>query len=301
RTPSKAEGIEKKYDNLEIVQGNLIDHRSLEKATKDVDAVIHVASLLDIHSKWKLMEQVNITGTEVLINALKSGSKFVLTSSAGVYGFPNKKEKLTEEFEKTSDKYITGPYQKSKKIQENRARDLCQARNIKFAAIRPWKILGPRDYYTLPKLYENILKKQVLLLRGGESLVSIAHVSDVATAHLLALKQIDSIDGEAFHVATSHPTMKQYLDALCEGFGLDPITRSAPYWLIYLLVSVVEFLPIKSDLNRFAIKLIGTTMELDDTKITQQLGFKPKFDFERTIRDSIEWFMRENPQARDSQ
>ncbi|MHA2254260.1 MAG: NAD-dependent epimerase/dehydratase family protein, partial [Candidatus Kariarchaeaceae archaeon] len=122
RSPEKAVDLKSDFYAYETIKGDLFDHKSIEKAATGVDAIIHIAALFDASSKKEEFEKANVLGTQVLINSLKSGSKFILTSSTGVYGFPNQKEPLAEDYEPKKPYWH---YQKSKKNQEDLAFELC--------------------------------------------------------------------------------------------------------------------------------------------------------------------------------
>jgi UDP-glucose 4-epimerase len=80
-----------KHPKLHFVKGELLDSRSLRKALDGVDVVYHLAAKVttpfasaDSHA----YEQVNHWGTAELVYAIEESkvSKFIYTSSSGVYG-----------------------------------------------------------------------------------------------------------------------------------------------------------------------------------------------------------------------
>jgi len=85
-----------KYPKLVFVKGELLDSRSLKKALKDVDVVVHMAAKVTTPfavSDSHVYEQVNHWGTAELVYAVEESSsvkKFIYTSSTGVYGSSEK-------------------------------------------------------------------------------------------------------------------------------------------------------------------------------------------------------------------
>ena len=85
-----------KYPKLVFVKGELLDSRSLKKALKDVDVVVHMAAKVTTPfavSDSHVYEQVNHWGTAELVYAVEESSsvkKFVYTSSTGGYGSSEK-------------------------------------------------------------------------------------------------------------------------------------------------------------------------------------------------------------------
>jgi UDP-glucose 4-epimerase len=81
-----------RYPKLVFVKGELLDSRSLKKALKDIDVVVHMAAKVTTPfavSDSHAYEQVNHWGTAELVYAVEESSsvkKFIYTSSTGVYG-----------------------------------------------------------------------------------------------------------------------------------------------------------------------------------------------------------------------
>ena len=81
-----------KHAKLKFVKGELLDSRSLKKALKGVDVVVHLAAKVttpfataDSHA----YEQINHWGTAELVYAIEESSsvrKFIYTSSSVIYG-----------------------------------------------------------------------------------------------------------------------------------------------------------------------------------------------------------------------
>ena len=120
RDPTKARALSLADARLEIVRGDLGDPASLRAAARGADAVFHVAALYDTTSRWKDFYRSNVEATRELIMGLAPGARMVLTSTYGVYGFP-RAENVTEDYE---PKKPIWHYQKSKKMQEDLAREL---------------------------------------------------------------------------------------------------------------------------------------------------------------------------------
>jgi len=78
-------------DKINIFYGDISKYEDIEKCTKNIDFVIHLAALIPPYAdKYpKLAEKVNVLGTENLVKALKKNSPnvFILySSSISIYG-----------------------------------------------------------------------------------------------------------------------------------------------------------------------------------------------------------------------
>ena len=77
--------------NFQFMQGDIKDTEALHEAFFEVDAVVHLAALIDVASSVtnpSLTNDVNVTGTlNVLQEAAKNKvNRFVFASSTAVYG-----------------------------------------------------------------------------------------------------------------------------------------------------------------------------------------------------------------------
>ena len=298
RNTSKAKELKSKKFEIEIAEGILLKPESLAKATDGVDAVIHTAALYDTRSSKRAFYLANVEGTRALIESLASGTRFVLTSTYGVYGFPNSEEPITEEFE---PKRPIWHYQKSKKLQEDLAKKLCRERNIRFCALRPPTTIGPREYLTVPILIRSIQEGRMMLIGGGENIIPFAHGADAARAHLLALKRIDENDGNAFHFTSFHVSFKNLVSAFCTALDLPPVDRSVPFFIastIALLSDGIRRIGIDLPYTRFTVRFIASHSLLDQEKIRSTLGYEPEYDLEVTVQESVRWFIENKPKSR---
>ncbi len=87
----KKENLAGVIDDVEVVYGDVRDVKAVAKAVEGVDAVIHLAALIDVNESLEkplLYHDVNSTGTLNLLTAAKSSRKFVFISSCAVYGNP---------------------------------------------------------------------------------------------------------------------------------------------------------------------------------------------------------------------
>ncbi len=298
RDPERAAGIHVPGARVEIRQGDLFDLPGMATAARGADAVLHVAALYDTRSSWRRFYASNVEATRALIKGMREGSSLVLTSSYGVYGFPNAGRPLTEDYE---PKRPVWHYQRSKKMQEDLARALCRARDIRFVALRPPTVIGARELLSVPAMIRTIERGRMILVGDGANTVAFAHAADAARAHLLALERIRDNDGEAFHFASFHATFREYVDAFARALGAPAVKRSVPLRLartVGVMGDLARALGIPSTYSRFTVAYAASNDVLDDTHIRQRLGFSPTYDLERTIRECVQWYGAERPPGR---
>jgi 2-alkyl-3-oxoalkanoate reductase len=300
RNPAKAAGVGLQAHGVrvELCAGDLRDHASLRAAASGADAVMHVAALYDTSSSWNAFYQSNVVATEVLIHGIKPGARLVLTSTYGVYGFPSSPDPIRESYE---PKRPIWHYQKSKKMQEDLARELCRGKGIRFVALRPPTVIGAREMLSVPTLIEAIQAGRMMLVGDGANRLPLAHGADAAQAHLLALDRIDAVDGEAFHFAGFHATFGEYVAAFCRALGVPPVRRRVPVALARAVGAAgdaLRLLGVRSPYTGFSVAYAAADDVLDDSAIRERLGFKPEWDLERTVADCVQWYRAAQPRPR---
>jgi len=80
-------------DAIEFVRGDVRDYGAVEYAVRGVDAVVHLAALIDVAEsveKPDLYFDVNVRGTYNVAKASRNINTFVFASSSAVYGEPIK-------------------------------------------------------------------------------------------------------------------------------------------------------------------------------------------------------------------
>ena len=163
RNPDKARGMSLPDAKVELAQGDLAHIGTVSRAAEGIEAAIHVAALYDMRSKWRDFYRSNVEATGALVRAMPTGSRLVLTSTYGVYGFPVAHD-IREDYE---PKRPMWHYQKTKKLQEDLARTLCAERGIRFAALRPPTVIGARELFSVPTTIGAILQGRMMLVGGG--------------------------------------------------------------------------------------------------------------------------------------
>lgn len=211
------------YDNLqkghrdavlggEFIRGDLRDAETLEKAFREnaIDAVIHFAadSLVgeSMQKPQKYFDNNVVSGLSLLGNMVKySVRKIIFSSTAACYGEPEKVP-----IDETNSTVPTNPYGESKLIFEKMLRWHDEAYGIKYVSLRYFNAAGAHksgrigeDHDPESHLIPIVLKaaldrtRQVSVFgtdyptKDGTCVRDYIHVTDLALAHILALKKLE--------------------------------------------------------------------------------------------------------------
>lgn len=207
-----------------------------------VDAVIHFAARKQVGESvekpiWYY--QQNING---LLNVLKamvdSGvtKKLVFSSSAATYGIPP----VSVVPENVSPMVPINPYGQTKLFGEWMGNAVAKAHGIRFVALRYFNVAGcgpveledPAILNLIPMVFSNLKKGKAPAIFGddyptpdGTCVRDYVHVSDLADAHVAALRYLDRADADrpysAFNVGTGKGTsVRQIVDEIRKVTGL---------------------------------------------------------------------------------
>lgn len=200
--------------------GDVCDKGAVDEALRKVDAIVHLAALVDISTSVAHpyeTHEVNVTGTlNVLQEAAKNGvKKCVFASSTAVYG--NAKNLPVKE--DTVLKPIS-PYAASKAAGEAYCSAFSSCYGLSTVALRFFNVYGLRDENSpysgvITKFLRKAVNGEELIVEGdGEQTRDFIHVSDVVSAIIFALES-EGLKGEIFNVCTGVPTsINQLVDTL---------------------------------------------------------------------------------------
>jgi len=265
---------------IETFKGDITQPDSLKPAFKDIDTVFHNAAYAMDQGDKKKIHKINVEGTKNIAELCMENniSRLIFTSSAGVYGFPNKNIEIDEEYEKNPLNY----YQKSKLQAE---KTLQNYNNLKVSIIRPTLVFGPGGK-AVEILLTRIKKGKMMFIGSGDTKIPLVHPADVAQCLRLAYEKDEK--GDIFNAVSIVCTAKDLLDEITNQLNIEHIKKHVPYTLAYLNAIFSEtFSKKETALTRFRVKTFGTTRIVSNKKAKEKLGFKPNYDLSSMVKDMI--------------
>ena len=205
--------------DAELIVGDLEDRNDVLNLfqTKEIDAVLHFASLIQVGESYvhprKYYTQNLSSSLNLLEAMLKAGVKrFIFSSSAAVYGIP-RRSPIPEDH--PLDPF--NPYGQTKFFVERILQDYDRAYGLKFISLRYFNAAGADPEGQMGECHDpethlipNILlaalgKKDRLEIYGtdfptpdGTAVRDYIHVTDLAAAHVLALRRLSATPQSEF-------------------------------------------------------------------------------------------------------
>jgi len=260
-----------------LIKGDLLDHKAIERACKDIDLVFHVAANPDVRlgaSDTKIHFDQNILATYNLLEAMRKNSvkKVAFTSTSTIYGEAH--------IMPTPENY--GPllpislYGASKLACEALITSYSHTFDMQAWIFRFANIVGPRSTHGITvdfirKLQENPI--QLEILGDGKQEKSYLHVSECVDAILFAIEKSKE-DVNIFNIGSEDTISATGIGrAIVEEMKLSEVkfiyTGGSRGW--------------KGDVPR---------MRLDIEKL-KDIGWKPAYTSERSVRETARTLLEE--------
>lgn len=264
-----------KEKNIQVVNGDIRDTQKFINFAKDCEICIHLACISNDPSfelNPELGKEINFNSFEpILKSCLNIGiKKFIYASSSSVYGV--KKEKNISE--NLSLEPLTD-YSKYKA----RCEDILQrysSKNFTTCILRPATVCGYSRRQRLD-LVVNILTNfayhnKLIKVFGGEQLRPNININDMIRAYELIINSPnDKINGEIFNVGFENHSVND----------LSIIVKQSVENILNCEIKIEKF---HSEDNR--------SYHISSNKITNKLGFQPKFNIQDGVNDLLNCFKK---------
>ncbi|WP_435745069.1 NAD-dependent epimerase/dehydratase family protein [Microbacterium sp. PMB16] len=266
------------------------DLRSLASVALPVDAVIHCAALSTPWGPWRAFREANVEGTAHVVEfARRNGvRRIVHVSSPSVYAAPRDRL-LIREAEVDPDNRLNG-YIRSKIAAEALLQAARLAGEVReLVIVRPRGLIGIGDPSLIPRLIDVHRRLGMPLFDGGENLIDVTAVENVATALRLAIDAGDPAGG-VYNISNDDPRpfrdlLVELLELLGETPRMRPMNRRAAWGLATALEGICRVTPGRPEppLTRYTLSTIAYSQTLDLTRAKAELGYRPHISLDDAL------------------
>lgn len=288
RDPSKAEELVKL--GVEVVQGDLTDPASLERAVRGCSVVIHTAAQVSSVPDREAFERSNVNGTQSLLRAaVEAGvSRFVHLSSIAVFGLAASGE-VTDE---SPRRHSGDPYCDTKFDGEEVVLRCQRERRLPIVILRPSAVYGPGSTHWSIVPLKRIKKGKMTLFDGGHGRLNYVYIDNLVDAILLAAED-DRAVGESFIVNDGATTWREYFTAYARMAGKETVPSiplwAAKIWLHFRnLLAALRGEPYRVHPN--ALGFLVATAVYRQRRIEEKLGYRSRIGLEEGLRRTELWF-----------
>jgi dihydroflavonol-4-reductase len=285
--------------DVELLEGDLNDLDSLQRAAQGCDGLFHVAADYRLGARDpEELYRTNVEGTRNVLNAgQRCGIKrIVYTSSVATIGIPADGSPGDERSANSLQNMI-GHYKRSKYLAEEVAREAARG-GLSVVIASPSTPVGPGDVKPTPTgqlVLDAAAGRMPAYVDTG---LNIVHVDDVAAGHLLAYERGSA--GERYILGGQDMSLREILEVIARIQGRDPPRVRLPYGVVLPLAHLAEgFAKLSGRSGRITlegVRMSRKKMFFSSAKAARELGYRwrpPQQAFE----DAIRWF-RDNGMLR---
>jgi len=277
------------FSQVEWVNGDLLDSVFLDSLLDGVDTIFHCAALVNFDSRYKnLLEDINVTGTENIVNAaLANGvKKFVHISSVAAIGRGKNNDSITEDYKwetnKDNSEYAISKYKAELQVWRG------QEEGLKVIVVNPSVILGPADWNKTSTRIFKLAYHQNKFYSGG--MMNYIDIRDLVDT-IVQLFQKEKF-GERYILSAGTISYKELLTRIAINFNKKPPRIKAGYIVLKILVIMDKLRSgltgRKPQITSEVLRLSKSNFVYDNLKVRKELGI-----VFRNFDDTICWSCKE--------
>ena len=286
-------------ERIHLLEVNLSDGKILKEqlSSFDFDYVVHAAGVTKCLNSNDFFV-VNVEGTRNLVSAIRDNgmhiSKFVYISSLSVFG-PVRENRPYRDICDTDEPKPDTAYGKSKLAAEHY---LSTLKDFPYVILRPTGVYGPRekDYFMMAKS----IKGHVDFSVGYRpQVLTFVYVKDVVQAVFLSIDK-GRVGACYFLSDGSEYTSRSFSDLIKRELGIGFLLRiKAPLWVLKIVTTCGERIGHVtgrvSALNNDKYNIMKQrNWRCDISPAVRDLGYRPGYDLERGVRETIKWYKDNN-------
>jgi dihydroflavonol-4-reductase len=278
--------------DVEAVEGDILNERSLYESMRDVKGVFHLAGVISIMpGSNEVMRKINIEGTRNILRVarqMKVG-KFVYTSS--IHAIKRVEEGIIDETLPYDPNNPYGEYDRAKAEATLEVQQAAQA-GLEAVIACPTGVIGPYDFRGSLMggvIHEAARSRPTFYVDGAYDFVDVRDVADGLIAAAEKGRR-----GESYIFSGHKITVRYLLETVREITGHRFFTMRIPFDLAKFVslftpmyYSVAKVSP---RFTPYSLEVLRSNANISHAKATRELGYTPRPLYE-SIRDAVKWFL----------
>ncbi|MBE0534614.1 MAG: NAD-dependent epimerase/dehydratase family protein [Phycisphaerae bacterium] len=278
---------------VKLRYGSITDPLAVYEAVEGMDRVCHAAALTEEWTSRELAYEVNVEGTENLLEAslARGVERFLFVSSLSVMGFRNHYNTgLETDYAKPGDPYID-----TKMDAEQLVRRFSRF-GLATTILRPGFMYGPRDRRFLQRILSHLEKGTFKFVGDGKNKMNLNYAGNFADAVVLAVRTPGSI-GQVYNIANDDKSldMQTFIFKVADLWGFARPNAHIPVIIAKAATSIMErsakIMRKKQPplLTKTRLKFLSHNLEFDISKAKEDLGFENRVGIDQGLALTKEW------------
>lgn len=280
-------------DGIDVHQGDLRSEDLVNEAVRGCDAVFHVAALAAVSGPYREFHQINVQGTQYIIDACQKHGvqKLIYTSSPSVV-FDGKNQEGINESVPYPRSYLAH-YPETKAIAE-RAILAANGPELATISLRPHLVWGPGDRHLVPRIIDRARSGKLKLIRCQNTRIDATYIDNAVEAHIAAFSSLAMgapCSGKPYFIANDEPIpVEQLIKGILNAAGLPAVKPTVSPRLAYLIGTILDWIhripgwPGEPIMTRFTAKQLSTSHWFDLSAARRDLNWKPVVSTEEGLR-----------------
>ena len=276
---------------IELVEGDLRDVASIERAVTGIDRVYHIAAMYrEAGLSADTYRAVNATAVRDLIVAAKRAgvTRVVHCSTVGVHG--------DVEHPPADEDAPLRPgdiYQETKLEGEQLAREAGLEHGIAVTIARPTGIYGPGDTRLL-KMFRGVVRGRFPILGSGNIYYHLTYIDDLVEG-LRQCAEEPGGAGRTYILAGGEvTTLNELVAIVAEVAGVTPPSLHLPVWPVWIAGAVCEAVcapfGIEPPLYRRRVDFFTKSRAFSIARARREIHYAPQVGLREGIGRTLAWY-----------
>ncbi len=263
------------YRNFKLIKGDVRDSSELEKLTRDVEVILHLAAQIHVDRSYvepRLTWEVNVLGTQNVLEAarLNDVKKVLFASTSEVYG--------SAQYAPIDEKHPLNaphPYGASKIAADRMCNAYVQTFGMDIRTLRLFNTFGPRQrdvgYGGVISIFTRRVLSNVppIIYGDGTQTRDYTYVADAVKAYDMMLNSKEPVK-----------------EPVNFGSGKEVTIIELANMLINLCGKKGQIQPTHVEPRIGEVKRLIA----DASKAKKLLGWEPIYDFKKGVKEYVEWY-----------
>jgi nucleoside-diphosphate-sugar epimerase len=268
-----------------LVQGDILDRQSLDRAFAGCEGVMHLAASYEVGVVGKRADAAlaqNLDGTRNALFAARDASATRIVYTSSIVAFGNTGGVVFTEANLPARAAHPHPHPTRYSLSKARAHlevvEPLMKAGVPIIAVMPGAVLGPRDHSNFHLVFK--FMADGLPVPVGRSAYTVVRLDDCVAGHLLALER--GVPGQSYLLTNENLLLHEFASRAAAASGVPAKVVLLPDWLLEfnarLFWLLERLLPVPSWLSSEAARsmLSTQTMIFDSARARRELGWSPQ-------------------------
>jgi dihydroflavonol-4-reductase len=280
--------------DVEIVEADVLDVKSLRQAMRGVERVFHLAGMISIlPGVDPLVRMVNLTGTRNVVEVAREMQVHRLIYTSSIHAIKRVAEGTTIDETIPFDPLNCLSSYDSSKAEATLAVLEAVRDGLDAVIVCPTGVIGPHDYRgsEMGHLFLDWMKSRVnFLVKGAYDFVD---VRDVADGQILASER--GRKGESYILSGQKIALPEILRQIQKALGIPKYGLAIPSRLAHFAARLAplycRLFGKKPRFTEYSLETVMGNSTISNAKARRELGYRPR-PLTQSIHDTVLWLLQ---------